>query len=200
MPNGIIILVCMRLMWLKKFKIVKYEYSQKSSLSFIIWERSRIKEEEIIGKLKNEFQILDMYEIKWSKGSFENNIRRFYGSKLQDVKMKIKDCGDGPFLLVILRDNNCKFDYKRTAFGIEKVNQNVYDKKHELRRMTNTGFAIHSSLNQKETNEDITLLMGKNLDDYIKEINGNWDGIVEKLKQILLENMVGKMLKNFYML
>ena len=41
---------------------------------FIIWEKSRNKTEQILDDLREKFVIRDVYEVKWSKGNFLNNL------------------------------------------------------------------------------------------------------------------------------
>ena len=46
---------------------------------FIIWEKSRNKTDQILDDLREKFVIKDVYQVKWSKENFLNNLRRFYG-------------------------------------------------------------------------------------------------------------------------
>ncbi len=147
---------------------------------FVIWESARSKENFLFEELKKKFIIRDVYEIKWTRKNFENNMRRFYGSKLADASKKTANCGTGPFLLVLISDPHPKFAKRRTSNGMELVNINLYDNKKIYRKLTGAGYAIHSSINDKETNEDLTLLIGKNTQDLSKEISKDWDGSIKK--------------------
>jgi hypothetical protein len=153
---------------------------------FIIWESGRTKENILLQEIKKKFIIRDIYEIKWSKENFANNLRRFYGPKLGNVEQKTKDCGIGPFLLVLVSDPNPKFGKRRTSLGMEIVNLNLYDNKRLFRRLTNKGYAIHSSLNDKETNDDLTLLLGQNTEDLVKSLPENWNGTIKKIELDLI--------------
>ena len=44
---------------------------------FIIWEKSRNKTEEILDDLRKKFVIRDVYQVKWSKENFLNNLEGF---------------------------------------------------------------------------------------------------------------------------
>jgi len=153
---------------------------------FVIWESARSKEKFLFEELKKKFIIRDVFEITWSKKNFVNNMKRFYGPKLGDAFKKTTNCGIGPFLLVIISDPHPKFAKRRTSNGMELVNINLYDNKKIYRKLTGTGYAIHSSVTDKETNDDLTLLLGKNTYDLTKEISKKWDGSIKKLELDLI--------------
>jgi hypothetical protein len=154
---------------------------------FVIWERARENEDYIFSEINKKFSIKNVYEIEWKKENFPNNLRRFYGpGKVGDVDKKTNLCKTGPFLLVIVSDPSPIYEKQRTSKGMELVNINLFECKRDLRNTTKKGYAIHCSLTKKETNDDITLLLGKNLEDYEKEINSNWDGRIKQLKSDLI--------------
>lgn len=153
---------------------------------FVIWESARNHEKFLLNEFKKKFIIRDVYEITWNKQNFVNNMRRFYGPKLGDASKKTANCGTGPFLLVIISDPNPKFAKRRTSNGMEPVNINLYDSKKIYRKMTGKGYAIHSSITDKETNDDLTLLLGKNIQDITKEISEKWDESIKKLESDLI--------------
>ena len=78
---------------------------------FIIWEKSRNKTDQILDDLREKFVIKDVYQVKWSKENFLNNLRRFYGQSLPDAQKKAEVCGTGPFLVIIISDHHPKFHY-----------------------------------------------------------------------------------------
>lgn len=149
---------------------------------FVIWESGRSKQDFLFKELKKKFVIRDVYEITWNEKNFLNNMRRFYGPKLGDVDKKVSMCGTGPFLLILISDRSPVFRKRRTSKGMEIVNINLYDYKKIYRNLTGLGYAIHSSVTYKETNDDLTLLLGKNLHDIIKEIPEIWNGSIKKLE------------------
>lgn len=153
---------------------------------FIIWESGRKKEDFLFKELEKKFIIRDVYEIKWSEKNFSDNMRRLYGPKLGNVFQKTADCGIGPFLLILITDLKPKFGKRRTSNGMERVNVNLYDNKKIYRKLTGLGYAIHSSVTCKETNDDLTLLLGKNKQDVEREIPNKWDGTFKKLDSDLI--------------
>ena len=49
---------------------------------FILWEKSRRLENEIIEDIRKHFKIMKIFEIAWPKEFFADNLSRFYGKKL----------------------------------------------------------------------------------------------------------------------
>ena len=154
---------------------------------FILWERARENEEFLFREIKKKFDIKDVYEIEWNRNNFPNNLRRFYGpGKIGDVVKKTKLCKTGPFLLVIISDPNPIYEKRRTSKGMELVNVNLFESKKKFRNKTGKGYAIHGSITKKETNDDLTMLLGKNLKDIENEMNAKWDGSIKKFKSDLV--------------
>ena len=155
---------------------------------FLIWENARSKENYLLQEIQKEFQIRSVYDITWDKKIFSKNMRRFYGPKLGNVCEKTQLCGTGSFLLIIISDKNPKFGRRRTSNGMELVNLNLFENKRKYRKLTSKGFAIHSSLTKKETNDDLTLLLGKKTSDIEKILPDTWDGNITKFES----NLVGQ--------
>jgi len=154
---------------------------------FVIWENGRSSEEFLLEEIKKKFIIKDVYEIKWSKENFPYNIRRLYGpGKVGDIFKKTKSCGTGPLLLMIISDPNPRFGKRRTLKGMSQVNINLFDNKIIYRKKTGKGYAIHSSVTDKETNDDLVLFLGKNTEDVKKSLSEKWDGVVKKVESDLI--------------
>ncbi len=168
---------------------------------FVIWENGRSKEDFLFEEIKKKFIIRDVYEIKWSIKNFSDNMKRFYGPKLGNVFTKTADCGTGPLLLILISDPNPKFGKRRTSNGMELVNINLFDNKKSYRKLTGKGYAIHSSITEKETNDDLILLLGKNIQDLKKDLSEKWDGVIKKLESDLVgQNGWNDMNQLFYVL
>lgn len=148
---------------------------------FIIWENARNKQEEIIKDIKENFEIINIYDVSWSKDKFSNNLSRFYGTNLPKGSGKEQHCGTGNFLLIIIKDLKPAYTERMTSKGPKIVNINMFDKKEQYRQWTGGGHRIHATNDEKETNHDITLLLGKNVKDYLKENNTKWDGKVTNI-------------------
>lgn len=138
---------------------------------FIIWEKARIKEEEIINNIKENFKILELRYITWPKQSFSKNLTRFYGQNLPSSSKKIQECGDGEFILVIVEDAFPRYKFRFTSKGTKMVNVNVFDAKEMYRYWTGGGSKIHGTNTVKEVAHDLTLLVGLNAEDYTRYYN-----------------------------
>ncbi len=147
---------------------------------FIVWENGRYKEQEIMVDIKNNFEIMGVYEVKWSVENFSSNLTRFYGENLPPKSHKEKHCGKGPFLLVIVRDKNPLYRIRRTIKGSVVVNVNMFDSKEMYRAWTGGGHKIHSTNTISETNHDLVLLLGMNIDDFVNINAGKYDGRIQQ--------------------
>lgn len=134
---------------------------------FILWEKARGKQTEILNDIRQHLQILECYDIRWNKNKVSENFSRFYGQKLDSAKTKEKHCGGGRFLLVTVLDDAPDYRLTETSRGHELVNVNMFDLKEKYRAMTGGGHKIHATNSAAETNHDITLLLGKNSADYL---------------------------------
>lgn len=159
----------------------------KETHLFILWENARYKEKEILEDIKKSFNIIGKYNITWNKEIFSKNLSRFYGTNLPKNSGKEQHCGNGDFLLIIVEVENPKYEQRDTlSKGIQKVNINMFDKKTYYRELTGGGHKVHATNSEKETNHDLTLLLGKSLKDFLKEVERKDDSII-----ILKQDLVG---------
>jgi len=168
--------------------------------SLILWEKARKDTDKIVKDLQTKFEICEIYEIYWTNTIFAKNLKRFYGVTLADPEEKKRKCGSGPFLLILILDNNPKHGKRKTSLGSQTVNTNVYDLKMQYRRMLGTGYIIHSSIHQKEANHDFTLLLGKNVKELINNFDKPWDGKIKNMDIELLGNVWKDPKDIFYLL
>lgn len=161
---------------------------------FIIWSNGRNKQEEILEDMIKNFEIIKVYEIDWTKDNFAKNLSRFYGTNLPKNCKKEENCGNNKFLLIVLKVKNPIYEKRNTTRGEEVVNVKMFDKKTEYRELTGGAYAgrVHGTNNEVETNHDLTLLLGKNIEDFLKEntesLNCKWNGKIETLKSELFGN------------
>jgi len=137
---------------------------------FIIWEKGRKKEKIIIDDISINFDILTIYEVFWDKNEFSNNLTRFYGQNLPKNSNKERHCGNGSFLLIIVKDNHPLYRIRKTSKGSFKVNVNMFDSKEMYREWTGGGHKIHASNSEVEANHDLVLLLGTNTKDFLNNI------------------------------
>lgn len=127
---------------------------------FILWENARILEEKIIQDIKENFELLDVIEIEWDAKYFAHNLRSFYGVNLPKNSKKEQHCGNGSFLLLIVRDAEPLYRRRRTSSGSKIVNVNLFDSKEMYRKWLGGGHKVHASNDVKESGHDLKLLLG----------------------------------------
>jgi hypothetical protein len=149
---------------------------------FIIWEKSRHKSDLIINDIKTKFVIKEIFEVKWSEVYFLNNLIRFYGNALPDVKKKALLSGIGSFLLILVQDQNPNFIDDIRIYGKLKTNENISKNKMKYREWIGEKYSIHGSISEKETNHDLTLLLGKTSLEVTNELPDHWDGSIKQLE------------------
>lgn len=155
---------------------------------FIIWQKGRYKELEILNDIAKNFTLLRKYAITWNPELVSSNFTRFYGVNLPPNSGKEIECGTGEFLLCVVRDENPIYDERLTSHGLEIVNVNMFDAKDRYRAWTGGGHKIHGTNSEKETNHDLTLLVGKNVEDFLSE---NVNSITLETLQMDIEGAQG---------
>jgi hypothetical protein len=175
---------------------------------FIIWEKAREKESEILLDIRKNFKILQTFEINWSEKEFERNLLRLYGNSLKNSLSKKNVCGNGSFLFIIIKDENPKYEKRNTLHGEDTVNVNVFDKKIEYRKIGGGGQRVHASNSEKESNRNIGLILNKSIKDFkeenmdIKQVHTDlvgskkWDSL-EQFFTILNQSLDYVVLRNF---
>lgn len=151
---------------------------------FIIWEHASHKKVEIMRDMQTRFSVLSVFNISWSSTYFSNNLSRFYGQKLPDGSNKELHCGNGPFTLVIVRDEHPNYEERPTSRGPETVNATMFDAKALYRSWTGGGHKIHATNSPKELSHDLALLLGKTSADFLD--TPIWDGQERSLQQDLV--------------
>lgn len=145
--------------------------------TLIIWSEATDKKEELEIQINSKFRILKEFECDWNEHFFKENLNVFYShsQKEQDEKTyndilqnKIKHCGSGTFYLYVLEDLSPVYDVRKTSNGDKRINVNIFDLKKNLRIITGGGHKIHASDTSWESNKDLTILFGKNTEDFLK--------------------------------
>lgn len=132
---------------------------------FIIWEKA-INKEKIISNIRENFKILGCFEVKWSTENFDRNLLRLYGNSLKKAESKKNVCGEGPFLFMIVEDENPEYSNRNTLHGEDFVNINIFDKKIEYRKIAGGGQRVHASNSEKESKRAIGLILNRTFSDF----------------------------------
>lgn len=134
---------------------------------FIVWEAARGQEATILADLAQRFELVSMIDIRWSAEYVSANFSRFYGQKLPQGSFKEEHCGTGPFLAVVVKDDQPDYQWRETSKGPRRVNSRTFDAKQTYRDWTGGGHRIHATDTEDETRHDIALLLGISLSDYV---------------------------------
>lgn len=104
---------------------------------------------------------------------FLMNLWRLYGGKggaaMTGMALKVKQCGRGPFIAVVVMDPNPDYRDEVTFHGTDRVNHNMNDAKKLYRRWSGGGFRVHGTFNPEEAAHDIGLLLHKLPHTYLGE-------------------------------
>ena len=140
---------------------------------FIIWQNARAHEAEIVKDIAANFRILKQIEITWTKQHFSKNLTRFYNATLPPLNFKERECGNGPFLLLLVEDPAPKYEYRPTSRGRQLVNTHIFDKKSEYRKLVDSrpNSKVHATNSTLESDHDLTLLLGLSIYDVRDKLN-----------------------------
>lgn len=151
---------------------------------FIVWSSALLKAEQILADLSRRVEILDVYNMNWEVARFSQNLSRFYGKKLPAGCQKEQVCGTGPFLLIVVRDNNPQYESRYTSRGRnEIVNANIFDAKQLYRVWTGGYSRVHGTDSEKETEHDLALLLNSSIQKFLKTHPAPWDGGIREIRQ-----------------
>jgi len=164
----------------------------------VVWPNYLHCANDVIDDLKNDFEIISSYDIKWNKDILYQNFYRFYGDRLSTKSIKEKASRGSEFKLIVFKDSNPKYAFRTTARGIEKVNINFFDLKKIFRRKFNTRFGIHGSNHEHETSRDLSLLLGINAEDFKKQNYEKWSGKVYRLERDITGSSGWDSLEQFF--
>lgn len=151
---------------------------------FVVWSRGREKEDEILSDLAHDFELLDVAEITWTARDFSRNLTRFYGEALPSGSEKERHCGNGPFLVIVVRDSRPENRLRSLAHGkAQVIDVRTLDAKERYRVWTGGGHRVHATLDAREFAHDLFLLLGRLPTDY--EDAQHWNGEIVSYRRDL---------------
>jgi hypothetical protein len=153
---------------------------------FVIWSKGRYAETDILADIATKFEIIQTFSITWSPYMVHQNFTRFYDTKLPRNSQKEIYAGAEEFKLIIVRDNEPRYDYRTTSKGKFVVNTKMFDAKAKYRELTGGGHKIHGTNDKLELKHDLVMLLGLSLNDFLKKYDKpNEDNIDIALTQDL---------------
>jgi hypothetical protein len=159
---------------------------------FVVWHDAMPKLEMILQDVEKQFPtVLAIGEFVWGdegpdsdgqktrvpaeelKDRFLMNLWRLYSGKggwyKTGMKVKVKQCGRGPFVAVVVLDATPVYATEKTAHGSDVVNTKMNKNKMKYRRIAGGGFRVHGTFNPQEALHDITLLFHKTPSQMLRE-------------------------------
>lgn len=150
---------------------------------FLLWSNALGSSDRILADIRSRFRVLDVFSVEWSREHFAHNLTRFYGQTLPSGSEKEVHCGVGPFLVVVVEDPQPAYARRRTTRGQVTLNVRMFDAKKRYRRWTGGGHRVHATVNPREADKDLFLLLGLRTASYASR--EDWAGNVVTLRRDL---------------
>ncbi len=150
---------------------------------FVVWAAGRAHERQILDVLRSDFEVLGVDEVHWSPDRVAENYSRFYRvSGLPPFRSSLPHYkGRGPFLVIVVRDENPLLGERMTMGGVRVVSTRIVDAKARFRDLTGGGVKVHSSDTPADAIRDLMLLLGITPEEYLAEHADGWDGTIRSL-------------------
>ena len=136
---------------------------------FVLWEKARRAEARILEDLaqQKDIEVVGKWELSFSGPAWES-YHAFYGWKNpKNGNTKVRKCGGGPFLLVVVRNLNPKYDMRWAyADKYSLANELMYDLKVRYRAWAGHKHRVHGTKDCEEFAHDIFLLTGHAADEW----------------------------------
>ena len=143
----------------------------------VIWSKALQHQKAIEKDILESFECLKKIQVQRDRSLYKANYRCFYAYSLKDntpkevdsiLKQKINGCGNGPFWVYIIKDDDPK--PQKSEVTAEIINANAYNFKMKWRNIVG-GSRIHCSDNEYETNRNLSVLFGLSLSEIKENIN-----------------------------
>ena len=136
---------------------------------FVIWDKGRkAAEARILDDIRRRFDVVCEKEVEFPCKASEGYCR-FYGSRGPDLEEKVRFCGDGPCLVVIVRVRDEKTFVDRDG---SSVNAMMFSSKKAYRRWCGGLFRVHGTLRRDEFERDVMLLTGHSAEEWERGVPG----------------------------
>ena len=136
---------------------------------FVLWEKARRIEARVLDDLarQNDIKVLGKWELAFS-GAPEKAYPAFYGGKKPlDGRLKVRKCGGGAFLLIVVRNLNPSYGLRWARDDKYYLsNELMYDLKARYREWAGRKHRVHGTTGRAEFARDIFLLTGHTADEW----------------------------------
>ena len=151
---------------------------------FVLWDHARPWSEPIIADIQKTFSILDAIELRWTPERAPRHYTRLYAQPLPPGSQKLRDCGTGFPLILVVSDDFPAYGRRRKWGTTYTVNTHLFDAKRRYRGLTGSS-SIHCTTDLTESDHDLFLLLGLRSVHYAKRPKVAWDGTVRQVEREL---------------
>lgn len=153
---------------------------------FLIWERGRRREDDMLSALEARFRILGDYEVVWESEHLLQDLSRLYEKNApSNADRALAKVGRPPFRFVLVEDTSPRYTWVRSVSQlVEPANADVISLKEEFRSWFHEKYQVHSSTNMRECLYQSALILG--VDNLEKAIGG-----IERVKKLLDKDLEG---------
>eukprot|EP00760_Papus_ankaliazontas_P032408 PhM_4_TR5790/c0_g1_i1/m.67511 len=155
---------------------------------FVVWPDAYKAKHKIIDDIRSRFTVWSVVEFTWAPDTYLENLWRLYSGKGGEaragMKLKVKQCGKGPFTVLVVEDRSPEYRDEHTAHGVDHVNHHMNDRKKTYRSWAGGGFRVHGTFNPQEADHDLFMLFGRNRAELLAEYaEVPWTGVEKKAQQ-----------------
>lgn len=149
----------------------------------LVWDRGTRALDRILADARRRFVIHDVVRVTWSPHRFRRNLARLYGTDLPADSDKERECGTGPFVVVVVGDERPRVVARRARDGWAPANAALLAAKRRYRRWAGGAYRVHTTLTRAEATKDAVLVLGEPLPALGER---TWDGTVRERRRDLL--------------
>ena len=140
---------------------------------FVLWEKARHVEARILEDLgrQADIEILGKWELAFSGPAAEAYPVFYGGKKPMDGRLKVRKCGGGAFLLIVVRNLNPSYGSRWARDDkYYLANELMYDLKTRYREWAGRKHRVHGTTDPAEFARDIFILTGHTADEWERGI------------------------------
>ena len=140
---------------------------------FVLWQKARRVEARILEDLgqQKDIEILGKWELAFSGPAAEAYPAFYGGKKPMDGPLKVRKCGGGPFLLIVVRNLNPTYGSRWARDEKYYIaNELMYDLKVRYREWAGRKHRVHGTTDAAEFARDIFILSGHTAEEWARGI------------------------------
>jgi len=128
-----------------------------------VWERALPALDRILDDAARRFVIHDVVRVTWRPDCFRRNLVRLYGTALPADSDKERECGPGPFVVIVVGDEQPQTVARRGQGAWAPANAALLRAKRRYRRWAGGSYRVHTTLTTHEAEKDAVLVLGEQL-------------------------------------